>query len=974
MEVERLDELRLAAIEARVDAELAIGRHAELVPELEVLAVVQPTRERIVAQLMLALYRSGRQSDALAVYRRARATLVDQLGLEPGPELHGREAAILAHDPGLDLAAPGAADTRAPSRSPRAEPMPAPSQPPRSGRRPLRAALAVTSVVLVAVIATIAVLLSSSTHRRLALSAEGAGALDPASGRVLTSVEVGADPAGITSAGGRVWVINGGDGTLTRIDSRDSGHVDQTVKVGSAPVGVTGGFGAVWVANSQSSTVSRVDIVTGEVVQTIAGASRPIAIAAGEGAVWVADAGSSAMVEIQPASGAAERTIRLSDQPGGVAVGLHSVWVTEPLVRRLVRIDSRTGAITAEVDVGGGAGPVAIGGGAVWVLNRLDGTLSRIDPQTEAVTSTAPVGDAPRDVAASDAGVYVADERGVTAVDPDTGAVRRRFTFAASATAVTLVGRIPWVATGTPIGRGHRGGTLRVVGDDALTAFDPARSTFAHPSLWHATGDGLTAVTEAAGTAQLVPDLAIAIPRPTSAGLIYRFRLRPGIRYSTGVFVRASDVRRGLERVFTANSEFADELTALRGAAACTPRHCDLAAGVVTDDRAGTVELRLIRPDPLLLFNISEPDARPVPPGTAPRIEPRTAVPSTGPYKVGRFVPGRELDLVRNPFFRPWSVAAQPDPYPDRIRYRIIRNADARVAAVLHGRADLAFDVGPASDLAQVRARYAPQVKRHLAPLVVYATINVLRPPFDDVRVRRALDLALDRRAVVDAFGGTDLATPTCQVLPPTIPGHVPYCPRTTGPKDGAWHGTALQAARALVRASGTRGIRADFVGWTGDASTAVVAPVLTQTMRRLGYRSRPVLIHDLGRFAARLSAGAFALSQATWTSDIPDASQFLPEFVACHNHNPRDPPRNTNAGGYCNHALDRVMASAAAAGARDPSAGNRLWARADRLAIDDAAIVPMVDLAGIELLSRRTGHFTLDADSLPRADQLWVR
>jgi YVTN family beta-propeller protein len=152
-------------------------------------------------------------------------------------------------------------------------------------------------------------------------------------------------------------------------------------------------------------------------------------------------------------------------------------------VRRLLRLDSRTGAITAEVDVGGGAGPVAIGAGAVWVLNRLDGTLSRIDPQTEAVTSTAPVGDAPRDVAASDAGVYVADERGVTAVDPDTGAVRRRFTFAASATAVTLVGRIPWVATGSPIGRGHRGGTLWVVGDDALTAFDPARSTFAHPSL-----------------------------------------------------------------------------------------------------------------------------------------------------------------------------------------------------------------------------------------------------------------------------------------------------------------------------------------------------------------------------------------------------------------------------------------------------------------------------------------------------------
>src|SRR5919204_1526851 len=102
-EAERLEELRLAAIEDRIEAELALGRHVALVPELELLAARHPTRERLVGQLMVALYRGGRQAEALAAYRAARESLVEQLGLEPGPELRRLEAAVLAQDPALDL-------------------------------------------------------------------------------------------------------------------------------------------------------------------------------------------------------------------------------------------------------------------------------------------------------------------------------------------------------------------------------------------------------------------------------------------------------------------------------------------------------------------------------------------------------------------------------------------------------------------------------------------------------------------------------------------------------------------------------------------------------------------------------------------------------------------------------------------------------------------------------------------------------
>jgi WD40 repeat protein/DNA-binding SARP family transcriptional activator len=102
-DIARLEELRVAAAEARVVAELALGRHAELVPELEALTARHPLREGLWAHLMTALYRSGRKADALAVYRRARSALVEELGLEPSAELRRLEQQVLQQDPALDV-------------------------------------------------------------------------------------------------------------------------------------------------------------------------------------------------------------------------------------------------------------------------------------------------------------------------------------------------------------------------------------------------------------------------------------------------------------------------------------------------------------------------------------------------------------------------------------------------------------------------------------------------------------------------------------------------------------------------------------------------------------------------------------------------------------------------------------------------------------------------------------------------------
>jgi len=482
-ETGRLAELCLSATEDRIEADLALGRHAVLVPELEPLVRREPTRERLAGQLMLALYRSGRQADALAAYRAVRCSLVEDLGLEPGPELRRLEAAVLAQDPALDLPARPAA--------PRGSRAATPPGRPRRRRWPVLAAVALLAA---ASVVTGVALTSGEASMRRAIMADGAGAVDPATGHVTASVPVGSAPGGIATGAGSIWVTNGADGTVTRIDPNGP-HVEQTLVVGSLPAGVGYGAGAVWVTNALDGSVSRIDPRANQVVQTISIGGRPTAVATGVGAVWVAGAKDDTIVALDPRSGVPRRFIRLEDSAGGVAVGFGALWVTEPLAHRLVRIDPVSGETLAEIGVGAGAGPVAAGDGAVWVVNTLDGTLSRVDPGRNAVASTAPIGDAPTAVAVGGGGVWVTDEGTGTliSVNPGTGTVRRRYSTGAAPATVTLLGQTPWVAAGAPAGQEHRGGTLRVE-YTAIGDLDPADPYPVHPAIWRATGDGLVAL------------------------------------------------------------------------------------------------------------------------------------------------------------------------------------------------------------------------------------------------------------------------------------------------------------------------------------------------------------------------------------------------------------------------------------------------------------------------------------------------
>ena len=209
VEAARLEELRLGAIVDRIDADLALGRHADVTGELEALVAAYPLRERLHEQLMIALYRSGRQAEALEAYQAARRTLVDDLGLEPGPALQRLERAILRQDASLDLpgqgpAAPGAGQAGRTRRSWLRGP----------NRAKQLSAVVVASAVALALLAA----MTTRGQAQLAAGPNTVGVIDAGTGALTEVVPGVGRPNGVAYGAGAAWVTDSADDVLLRVD------------------------------------------------------------------------------------------------------------------------------------------------------------------------------------------------------------------------------------------------------------------------------------------------------------------------------------------------------------------------------------------------------------------------------------------------------------------------------------------------------------------------------------------------------------------------------------------------------------------------------------------------------------------------------------------------------------------------------------------------------------------------------------
>jgi DNA-binding SARP family transcriptional activator/ABC-type branched-subunit amino acid transport system substrate-binding protein/streptogramin lyase len=425
-ETARLEEERLAALEDRIDADLGLGRDSALVGELEALVRQHPLRERLQGQLMLALYRSGRQADALERYQQARRRLIDELGIEPGPPLKELEAAILAHDPSL----------RAPRHGRLVD-----------GVLPGRTRLIIAvGAALLAVAAIAAAVLASLGSRRAGLPSlepNSLGLIDPSTGDIRAALAIAGTPARLQASGRRVWVTSDDARTVSLIDA-GTPSIASVVAIGAFPSDFAVGDGGVWVIDRVTRRLVEISPDYPTVVRSVAigfanvesttddrSQIDPWSLAAGAGGVWITD-GSPLLLRVDPSSAGVVGRFDLHAPLNGVAVGEGAVWVISGPTTSVLRIDPQSGRVTARIPIVAQAGsrspfPIAIatGLGSVWVLNATAASVTRIDPVQGGVTATIPIGieRVPQRLAVGDGAAWIADADGtLTRIDATTNA------------------------------------------------------------------------------------------------------------------------------------------------------------------------------------------------------------------------------------------------------------------------------------------------------------------------------------------------------------------------------------------------------------------------------------------------------------------------------------------------------------------------------------------------------------------------
>jgi peptide/nickel transport system substrate-binding protein len=301
------------------------------------------------------------------------------------------------------------------------------------------------------------------------------------------------------------------------------------------------------------------------------------------------------------------------------------------------------------------------------------------------------------------------------------------------------------------------------------------------------------------------------------------------------------------------------------------------------------------------------------------------------------------------------------------ILWRRVSSPASAVQAVEHGRGDWIFGLIPRAQYRRLQLTSPAQLHTNPQFDIEFAPVNTHRAPFNDVRVRRALNYAVDRAKIAQMYGGPGFATPACQPLAPGLPGYRRYCPYTKHPRaDGAWTAPDLARAQRLVTASGTRAERVDVWGVTDSAYVPSDVPAyFAQVLRSLGYR---VQLH-LAPYASITwpMRRRFQLStEGDWLAEYPDASSYLPQFFGCRG--------GTSNGYYCDRRIDREMRATAVLEQNDPAQAAALWTRIDHQLTDDPGWVPTVNGREVELVSTRVHNYEYNPIWGFIADQAWLR
>lgn len=529
-------------------------------------------------------------------------------------------------------------------------------------------------------------------------------------------------------------------------------------------------------------------------------------------------------------------------------------------------------------------------------------------------------------------------------------------------------------------GASHMGGTLNLVAQSNPDSIDPAIAY--EVESWdylHMTNDGLMAFDEVDGpdSTKVVPDLVTGMPTVSDGGKTYTFTMRKGIKFSNGKPVVASDFLDSMERLWKATSPnpyFSD----IVGAAACTakPATCDLSRGIVVNNATGQIVIHLTGPDGELLDQLALPFSYVLPPGLPNHDVGTTPIPSTGPYMIQSFAPNTGMTLVRNPNFKVWSAAAQPQGYPNKIVWKWGVTAEAEVNGIQSGTYDWSYDNPPSDRIGQLSTQYPNQVKVEPSLGTYWFTLNTLKPPFNNKLARQAVNFAVDRAAVVKLWGGPGVATPTCQIVPASMPGgSPPYCPYTSGSTtSGTWTGPDMAKAKQLVAQSGTKGEPVVILSETVSPVNQI-AVYLEGVLNKLGYKtSLKLLSHGVFFSTAADSRTAQNVAWGDWFPDYPVASNFITILESCATLR-LNSTANNNSAFYCDKDVQKkIDAAEALESSQGVDAASSAWNAIDREITNDAPHVDLLNAKNVYYNSARLKNFQYSIQWTTLLDQLQVQ
>jgi peptide/nickel transport system substrate-binding protein len=426
--------------------------------------------------------------------------------------------------------------------------------------------------------------------------------------------------------------------------------------------------------------------------------------------------------------------------------------------------------------------------------------------------------------------------------------------------------------------------------------------------------------------AELIPALAEDLPEISRDGKSYKFTLREGINYSNGTPVKASDFKSTIKRLYLVDSPGVGFFTGIEGAEQFAETKKGDISGIVTDDAARTIEIKLTKPQGDFLHILAMVFAGFVPPNTPGKDQSTTPPPGTGPYMVESFVPNRTAVVVKNPEWK--GIEDIPDGNPEKMTFTIMEDDSASLQSVIDGNQDYTSHPIPVDRLGEVQNQYADQLKLYLPANTYYYFMNTRVKPFNKLEVRQAVNYAIDREAIVRLYGG--LAEPTQNVLPPTYPQY----------KKINMYTHDLAKAKQLVRQAGETGTAVRV--WSSSRDThQKAAEYLTDILNQMGLKATLRVIDPaiywttIGNQRTKAQAGL-----ANWFQDYPHPLNWFDTLLNGNRITEEHNNNYSNAdAAEVNDAIEELKL--------EPELNDELntrWAEVDQMVLENALWAPFVN------------------------------